>query len=526
MEKQWVKNGKYKTVDEYIKSKTGQTLDILCASDTVKYICPGIHEIAEKIRAAVSAKKKITVIVDYDADGICSGAEIYMILKALGADMKIIIPKRKSDGYGMNLRMLEDAPDNSVIITIDNGIAAIEPIAEAKRRGMEVYIMDHHLQGPVIPNADIIVDPEAFPQGWTFAHYCGAGLTFKLAQDMFPDNQEFLDKLSCFAAIATVADSVNVTGDNRNIILRGLRNLNARVCTDGMKAVLNVLRQKDKLEHVDIYELAYKLGPMINAPGRLHDDGGLFVLKTFFQTGEKANEFAQKLFDINQSRKELVDQVITNAEPKGEKIAFLFDKDIPEGICGIIAGHLASEMHKPTFVMTYAEDGTIKGSARSEENVDVFELMQHAKEKFTKFGGHKCAAGFSLEAKDLDEVFQILEDNAPDAAEDDKQFYDLDLKGAELLNAYLRLNRLGVYGEGLELPVIRFRGQVEKLRYLGDDKQHFSCTSSNIKCIGFSLADKYREKGEPPVMFIYGTLTTNWWNGHPSVQFQMQDFEV
>ena len=521
----WLKRGGYSTYEEFVPAQSGCTTDELVKTGDTKYKCPDIDKAAAMIKDAVKRNVPIHVIVDYDADGLDSGAEIFMILQKLGAkDIKITVPKRMSDGYGMNMRMVNEIPDGAFVITIDNGITAVEPIREAKRRGMTVLILDHHQQNGDIPEADLIIDPEAFPIGWTFNGYCGAGLTFKLAQYLFPDDTVFLDQLSCFAAIATVGDSVNVTGDNRNIIRRGLDNINKRNCVPGLSAILDVLGERDKVEHVGIYEIAFKIAPMFNAPGRLDDDGGRFVLNALFQRGN-AKQYAEQLHDTNTKRKEMVNTAIETLQPKGTNIAFLYDASLPEGLCGIIAGHLASDLHRPAFVMTDSAAG-VKGSARCEADQDVFKLMQTCSDIFTQFGGHQCAAGFSLEKKDVDRLLEELDKHAPVPTHSDIQYYDLDIDENDLLNAYIHMNRIGVYGVGLEKPVLRVKTTLSDVRAIGGEQQHLKCRAANMPAIGFSLAEKYQALGEPQLVTLYGTLSTNYWKGRGSAQYEIMDIEA
>lgn len=331
----------------------------ILSTEKVKYPCPGIPETAEILKDAVKQGRHIEVVADYDADGIGSAAQMYLILNKLGAKgFQINIPKRMLDGYGINKRIISGIPDGSLVVTIDNGISANEAIGLAKARGMDVVVLDHHIRSGQLPPADLIVDPEDELKGWGSPYYCGAGLTYKLAEYLFPDNTDLLDCLSCFAAISTIADSVNVTRDNRNIILRGLKDLNARRCTEGLRAILDYLAEQKNMEHIGIGEIGFKIAPILNAPGRLYNDGGKLILNALFQRGDKAKEYAQKVYDINEKRKEIVHELKekVTAGDAGEgflrkrNIIFLYVPDFPEGLCGILAGGLSEEDKRPAFV--------------------------------------------------------------------------------------------------------------------------------------------------------------------------------
>ena len=192
----WMKRGSCRNVAEYIYEKTGMKQTEIMATEKTRYPCPGIKEAADMLRKAVSQGRHIEVVADYDADGIGSAAQMYLILTKAGAKgFRINIPKRMLDGYGINKRIISVIPDGSLVITVDNGISANEAISLAKARGMEVIVLDHHIRGGELPPADLIIDPEDDPKGWGSPFYCGAGLTFKLAECLFPDDAGFLDGL-------------------------------------------------------------------------------------------------------------------------------------------------------------------------------------------------------------------------------------------------------------------------------------------------------------------------------------------
>ena len=521
---EWKKRGACTTFEEYVQEKTGTTSADIQASGSVTYICPQIPEIAEKIRINT---RPICVVADYDADGIGSAAILHSVFKKLGLEHQIIIPKRMKEGYGMNPSMVERIKPGSLVITIDNGISANEAIDRAYEAGMEVVIMDHHLASGVLPKAEIIADPEQIPDGWTFDGYCGAGLAFKLAEELFPKETEFLDTMSCFAAISTIADSVNVTGDNRNIILRGLKNINSspRRCLPGLSALLDVVKERDRVDVFGVTEIAFKVAPIINAPGRLDDDGGIRVLTCLF-AGSDAKEKAEAIYEENRVRISLVKEAIEEMEVRGSNISFVYDEKIREGICGIIAGKLAQESHKPAFVMTKAENGLIKGSARCEEDCNVFEMISGAGYLLAGYGGHQCAAGFSLQEQNLEELLRYLDSHVSKDAMEASNYYDLEAEPSQLTNMFLAMRKIDVFGAGLEKPVIKVTSEITDAKKIGADKTHLTFkVHGGTKTIAFGMAEAYFEMGEPNEMTVYGTLEVNWWKGTPYVQLQAVDIE-
>ena len=525
MQKQWKKRNGCKDFDDYVLQATGRSIRQLYAERTKEYVCPGIDQVAAELLKAKEDGKKVVGVFDFDADGICSTAEMHLVLNKLGISHGLIVPKRLSEGYGLNPGMIDRMDGADVVVTVDNGITAHDAIAVAKDRGMQVIIMDHHNALGEVPDADIIVDAEEFPEGWTFTHYCGAGLVYKLAEYMFPKDDDFLDVLSCFAAIATVGDVVDVTADNHNIIARGLENINRRRCTPGLACLLNKIAENSNIDPFTVSDLAMTVVPLINAPGRLSDDGGEQVLRCLFASEKSAPAAAQKLCDINAERKQLVQTALDTLTPKGGHITFLYDESLKEGICGIIAGRYATSTHKPSYVMTKAEDGTIKGSARCEEGYNVFHDLSRCKEYLTKFGGHDCAAGFSFREEDLDKVFEILETSVEAPKNEGTEFYDLEVEPSDILPLYCEQNKIAIFGEGLRRPVLRMKAMVEDAKAVGKKQDVLLFKAANTKCIGFSLMEKYTALGRPSSVVLYGTLDINWFRKRPSAQITVLDIE-
>ena len=531
----WIKRGNCKNFAEYVLSVTGQKQEELLNTGKKQYACPGIPEAARMLKQAVAEGRHIEVVADYDADGIGSAAQIFLILRKLGAGkIRITIPKRMMDGYGINMRIITDIPDRAFVMTIDNGIAAVEPVAYAKEHGMTVVVLDHHLRNGDVPKADLVVDPEDNPEGWTYPHYCGAGLTYKLAEELFPGDTGFLDGLSCFAAISTIADSVDVTGDNRNIIIRGLKNMNARRCPEGLGAILDYLRDEKSMEHIGIGEIGYKIAPMVNAPGRLSDNGGIKILNAFFQRGTKAQEYAAEIYNINEERKNLVakaQEMVEEGHGEGcflrkEKIIFLYLPDFQEGLCGILAGKLSESDARPAFVMTKDSHGYIKGSARSQSGVDVFHILQAASDLMLKFGGHAQAAGFSFEEKNLDAVYEAMEGATPEPTQEGEgMYYDLETLPLSVPSIHTAMGQIGVYGTGFPEPVLKITGPVDDAKGIGESGEHLSFRMAGVRYIAFYLSDKYAALGCPSTLTVYGTVGTNWYKGRAYVQVNVIDFE-
>ena len=235
-----------------------------------------LENAAALIEACIKAGKHISVIGDYDTDGCTSSAILYLLLKELGSTPDIRLPHRMSEGYGLSPAIVEEVREKNpdgLLITVDNGIAAQEAVQQAKDAGMTVIILDHHLPGETLPAADVLVDQwtdtESSDHGPGYCYYCGAGLAYKLAQYMIPENTTLLEKMSALAAIGTVGDVMNLTKDNRVIVKEGLAAMDAGNVTKGLQCILDASGKA----RFDAITLAFYVVPMINAAGRLLDDG-------------------------------------------------------------------------------------------------------------------------------------------------------------------------------------------------------------------------------------------------------------
>ena len=308
---QWKSKG-FKNVMDAVQHNTGLAEEFLHPSQEPYYI-QNLDLMAMWIQAYASQNAPITVIGDYDADGVCATGGLYLLLRELHADnIKLRLPRRMSEGYGLSEKIVDEV-NGGVIITVDNGIAAIPAIKKAKEKGMVVLVIDHHEPKMdngqiVLPEADLIIDPHVpdhlIQKGVavksTFNEYCGAGLVYKLAQAMIPGTKT-LKKISAFAAIATVADVMPLVSDNRNIYHEGIRSIRDRDITPGLQCMINLLQSDNIVNEGDI---GFKLAPMLNAPGRLYDDGANISLQTLI-TGNYTNAtmMAQELNGINDVRK-------------------------------------------------------------------------------------------------------------------------------------------------------------------------------------------------------------------------------
>jgi single-stranded-DNA-specific exonuclease len=375
---------------------------------------------ASIIKAAIEQKQRIRIISDYDVDGVMSNYILYQGLKCCGADVDYRVPDRIADGYGMNEAMVREAHDAGIqtLITCDNGIAALLPIAYAKNLGMTVVVTDHHdvpfeyeedgSKEYIASVADAVIDPKQQDCRYPFKQLCGAGVAYKFMQVLYPlcgIEVEEAERFIEYVAIATICDVMTLQNENRILVKRGLEELN-RTGNLGLRALIKVNDLGDK--KIQSYHVGFILGPCINSTGRLENARMAMELLSE-QNYDVALKRAQELKELNTVRKDMTEKGVTDAIQQIESTTLIDDRvlvvylpDTHESLAGIIAGRIRERYYRPVLIVTDAEDGGLKGSGRSIEGYNMFEALTECRELLTKFGGHPMAAGFSLLAKDLE----------------------------------------------------------------------------------------------------------------------------
>ncbi|MDO5157053.1 MAG: single-stranded-DNA-specific exonuclease RecJ [Eubacteriales bacterium] len=367
---------------------------------------------------------KIRIVSDYDVDGIMSNVILYKALKRLGLDVDYVVPHRVKDGYGINEEIVLTAAEDGVhtLLTCDNGIAATEVLAKAKELGMTVIVTDHHqvpfymLDGQkqyVLPPADAILNPKKATCNYPFDDLCGAGVAYKLVEALYSKREipkEELYAMLEMVAIATICDVVSLVDENRVFVVNGLDQLN-HTRNSGLRALISVNELSDI--KVTSYHVGFKLGPCLNASGRLESAQNSIKLLLEENT-EQAIIQATNIKNINEERKKLTMEGVELAETYLQempemRVYVIYLPDCHESLAGIIAGRIKEQYHHPVMVVVDGEQpGTLKGSGRSIEQYHMFEALQSCDELLLKYGGHAMAAGFTLEKDNLEEFTNRL----------------------------------------------------------------------------------------------------------------------
>ena len=379
----------------------------------------GMSGAVELMKNSINNNEKILIVGDYDVDGVISTYVLYTAISKCGGNVSFHIPDRIKEGYGINESIIRKASDDNVdiIITCDNGIAAIEQVKLAKELGLKVIITDHHdvpfieeneERKYVVPDADFVINPKQENCNYKFDKICGAGVAYKFIECLYEEfniSKEELYDLLQYVAIATVCDVVDLTSENRIIVKEGLKRIN-NTSNIGLRALFKETGLEDK--EITVYSLGFVIGPSINASGRLEQ--AEWALKMLLSDNEiEAKELAEKLNDLNKERQELTKEgleeaieIIEKNNMTKDKVLVVYLEDVHESIAGIIAGRVREKYNLPTIILTKAHDGA-KGSGRSIEEYNMFEELLKCKDLLGKFGGHPMAAGMSIPNENIDE---------------------------------------------------------------------------------------------------------------------------
>lgn len=426
----------------------------------------------EILREKIEKHARIRVIGDYDIDGVNASYILQDGLSGLGADVDTDIPDRIRDGFGLNRMLIDKALEDGIdtIITCDNGIAAWDEISYGKEQGLTIVVTDHH-EIPYLeteegrqyqlPPADAVVDPHRPDCGYPFPGLCGAAVAYKLVEALYramEADSSRIGRLMEHVAIATVGDVMDLCGENRIFVKAGLEMLK-HTQNEGLKALIECTGVP--VERLSAYHIGFVLGPCINASGRLDTAKRALALLNA-KDPEEAARLAEELKELNDSRKELTEQgveqaveMIEQSSLKEDRVLVVYLPDCHESIAGIIAGRIRERYYRPVFVLTSAEEG-VKGSGRSIENYHMFEEMCRCRELFTKFGGHKLAAGLSLKEEHVEEFRRRINELATLTEEDltEKVSIDMQLPIAYLSQKLVEeLERLEPFGKGNTKPL-------------------------------------------------------------------------
>ncbi len=522
--------------------------------------------------AAVQSGDEIAVFGDYDADGITSTSIMSLVLRRLSARARYYIPRRDSEGYGLNDQAVRQlaADGVKILLTLDNGIAAFDQVRLAKELGLTVIIADHHevpfdilAEGSIykVPPADAVIDPKQRDCPYPFKSICAGMLAYKMAErlyqlagrDFATDQLEYL----VFAAIATVCDIMDLTDENRELVKYALAHM-----TEAPNLGLRALLEVNGLEpsHISASHIGFTLGPCINASGRL-ENAALAVELFLSEDYEHALELARHLCELNTRRKDLSSEGVTKIRAEIEargyaesKVIVVHEPELTESVAGIVAGRIKEIYNRPTFVLA-GDKEQVKGSGRSVEGFNMFKALVECADLLDMFGGHFMATGLTIQRGKIDELRRRLNENCQMETADMLPVTYIDLalpveRALASMGFAQFIADMAPFGHANPAPLFGDRDlTVRRIQLLGKDKQIIRFYFANrqgqglVSAISFRRLDEFRElvlevggeemwqrllKGQPTNLSldVVYAIEINEFQGSKSVQLQIKDLRL
>ncbi|MDQ0158729.1 single-stranded-DNA-specific exonuclease RecJ [Alkalibacillus salilacus] len=497
------------------------------------FLFEDMEKTVQRIQQAIDTGEHIVIYGDYDADGVTSTSVLVSTLQSLGAVVDYYIPSRFSEGYGPNeeaFRMLGES-GCTLIITVDNGIAAPHEATVAKELGIDLIITDHHEPQDTMPDAFAIIHPNLSGQ-YPFDDLAGVGVAFKLAHALIGEVPTWL---TSYVAIGTVADLVPLRGENRLLVKQGLSIL-SKECQPGIEA----LKQLGKLEgNLTAENIGFVIAPRLNAVGRLQD-ADLAVDLLLEEDSVLAEDMAKEIDQLNQERQQLVKTI---AEEAFEQIESYYRDDSVivvsgegwnPGVLGIVASRIVNKYYRPTLVLGEdPESGIAKGSGRSIPAFDLFQEGMLIRDHFKQFGGHAQAAGMTVDLNQVSQLREAFNERAQKVMSPEDYIPTLsiedDVDWAEIdLNFPKELELLSPFGMENEKPIFQVSNiTLSQIKRIGANQNHIKMMGMkdqvSIEMIGFQLGD-IAEKLTPGVEIdVAGEIEVNEWNGHRKLQIKLKD---
>ena len=526
-------------VEDFINPKPKTTHD--------PFLMKNMDEVATRIIDVINEGKRVCVYGDYDVDGITSVSLLTQVLKCLTSSIEYYIPSRFDEGYGLNKEALAGLKESGVdlVITVDCGTVSFGEVDYCNEIGLEIIVTDHHTVGEKTPNC-LVLNIKQEDCNYPFDGLCGCGVAFKLAQAIqrkasLP--KEILKEVLDLVALATIADIVPLVGENRVLAKYGLAEINKKKRPSIKRLIEKVGLNEKKIES---YEIAFILAPHLNAAGRLDSAYAAVKLLT---TEDKIEieENADLLLALNLERRAIQEEGYQKCceivEEKYLDNSFLVVDlgGLNEGVAGIIAGKVKEKYNKPTIIVTKAvEEGILKGTGRSIENIDIHKEMKKLESSFLKFGGHAKACGFSMKAENLDDFRMKINKQLDEIKEVNPDLFQkviyIDVK-AELPNVskalVKELELLKPYGYMNERPMFVIENLCTgRIFYLGEKKNHvktvfYDSENNEIEAIGFNMSEEFRMKDLNKVKYsVVGYPEINSWKGNEKLQFVIKDVKI
>jgi single-stranded-DNA-specific exonuclease len=517
-------------------------------------LVPGVNKAVSRIKHAVKSKEKITVYGDYDVDGITGVAILWQLLTLLGADVDYYIPHRIDEGYGLNDRAIRSLAEagTKLLVTVDCGVSAFSSAELARQLGLELIITDHHQPGSALPKAEAIVHP-ALEDSYANQDSSGSMVAFKLAwavanefstgRKLEPTLREFMINATSLAAIGTIADIVDLRGENRILTSYGLKSL-AQCKHCGIQALIESAGLTG--QGLDSFHIGFRLAPMLNAAGRM-GHARLAVELLTSDNPTRSMQIAEYLKDQNSRRQQCERKIFKQAcemiaeqglDHPDRKSIILASQDWHTGVIGIVATRIVEKFYRPTIMINTAdtENSTAQGSARSIPGFDILAAISACSQHLVSFGGHKMAAGITIEPEAIDQFGAEFEAYAKQHLTESDCAAKLHIDAAAALSGFRKetvseLQMLEPFGQGNPRPIFATKGVrlAGPPRKVGSRGEHLQLTITDnataVRCIGFRFGKLEKKLLDHEFFDVAYQPQLNTYNGASNVEFVLEDVQ-
>jgi len=511
------------------------------------FLMADMHNAVNRLTKAMQKNEKILIYGDYDVDGTTSVALVYKFLKQFYRNVDFYIPDRYNEGYGISIQGIDFAADNDfkLIIALDCGIKAVEKVKYALEKGVDFIICDHHTPDAVLPPAVAVLDPKRIDCTYPYEHLSGCGVGFKLMQAFaITNNIDFsqLTPLLDLLALSIASDIVPITGENRILAFYGLKQINSNPSI-GLQGILEVCGLKDK--EISISDIVFKIGPRINASGRMKlasEAVELLVSSDYLFVKEKSDTINEYNNDRKDLDKNITDEAIAliGADKRylDRKSIVVHKPDWHKGVIGIVASRLSEEYYKPSIVLTNS-NGFASGSARSVSGFDIYKAIDSCRDLLENFGGHMYAAGLSMKEENIPAFTERFEKFVADNILKEQTYPQIEIDAVlefkDITPKFFRvLKQFGPFGPGNMKPVFVSKKVMDygTSRLVGKEQEHLklelvdSSSENVMNGIAFRMHE-YNDhlKALNPLDICY-TVEENSFNGNTSIQLMIRDIKV
>lgn len=515
------------------------------------FLMKDMDKAVKRIEKAIKNNENILIYGDYDVDGTSAVSLVYSYFSSFYNNISYYIPDRNSEGYGISFQSIDFAADNniSLIIALDCGIKANDKIDYANQKNIDFIICDHHLPDEKIPNAIAVLDAKQNDCNYPYKELCGCGVGFKLCQAFALKNNKNIEDvydLLDYVSIATAADIVPITGENRVMVAKGLELINSKPKA-GIKALFDIAKKEDSA--IGVHDLVFIAAPRINASGRM-ESGAKSVELLVSKNEEEASEIAKYINAHNTDRKgedqnitqEALEIIEENEQLKNAKTTVLYRDYWHKGVIGIVASRVMETYYRPTIILTKS-NGKVAGSARSVRDFSVYDAIEKCSDLLIQFGGHKYAAGLTMEEKNVEKFIKKFEKVVSESITEEQLIPQISIdteitldelkpeNGIMLSKLYRIIEQFAPHGPENMTPVFLLKNVVaEYPKIVGES--HLKCLIThpnfpNIKvnAIGFNLGEHLSSIENKKPFDIVFSLDKNEWNNNVSLQLKLRDLK-